>query len=66
MNPVCAGCDNLDLPNEGGYCYMFRDEPTNGLCGQHTEVQRVVVASLTLTKIALSAAVLAVQTRSKL
>lgn len=60
MSMTCVGCGNFDLPNEGGHCYMFRHAPTDGFCGQHTEVQRVVATSPTLIKIALSAAVLSV------
>lgn len=35
MNPNnCATCDHKRNP-DGGWCYMFRDEPTDA-CAQHT------------------------------
>lgn len=30
----CATCDHKRIP-DGGYCYMFRDAPTE-VCAQHT------------------------------
>jgi len=59
MSDTCVGCDNLELPSDGGHCYMFATAPTDGFCGQHTAVQRAIRSSPTLTKIILSAAVLA-------
>jgi hypothetical protein len=35
----CAKCDHKRTP-QGGWCYMFRDEPT-GFCAKHTALPRI-------------------------
>lgn len=32
----CSNCEYMHLhePSEGGHCYMFRDKPEGGKCGQ--------------------------------
>lgn len=47
----CDGCGHLTDNPYGGYCYMFRERPSNPNCAQHTKypkypykAARVVVA----------------------
>ena len=45
---ACDGCKYQHLESEGGWCYMFRDEPQTLPCGQHDKfaAERTAMGSL--------------------
>ena len=45
---ACDGCKYQHLESEGGWCYMFRDEPETLPCGQHDKfaAERKAMGSL--------------------
>jgi hypothetical protein len=48
----CKTCDHKRNP-EGGWCYMFREEPTD-VCMQHTGLPRIDFTSKAISRILLA------------
>ena len=45
---ACDGCKYQHLETDGGWCYMFRDQPETLPCGQHDKfaAERKAMGSL--------------------
>lgn len=45
---ACDGCKYQHFESDGGWCYMFRDQPETLPCGQHDKfaAERKVMGSL--------------------